>query len=117
MPAKLPAPGDERIRHEAVADDEQTGAVPERAARLVEDRRGQSDGPRTAGVVDPDLGPAQAVGIGRDEWPMIDQRAAGLGQGEQRSRLSTAGPADPGANATRVLDREEMRLDQAPAPC
>ena len=68
-------------------------------------------------MVDADLGPAQLVRGGRNERPVVDEGAPGFREGEQRGCLAAAGPADPGPDPARVLDREEMRLGQAPAPC
>ena len=100
------------------------------AVGVVEDRRREADRPDPGGTLDPQLGSAQEVGLGRDERPEVFECPAGLGEGEHRGRRAAAAPAIAGPQPARVLDDGLARLrcrarfrcqagvrTQAPAPC
>ena len=70
-----PVRGLEPVGVEPVGDDQQAGRVPEEAARLVVDERGEAGRPRAARSLEAQLGAAQRVRVGGDRRAEVDQRS------------------------------------------
>src|SRR6185437_16468203 len=75
------------------------------AAGLVVDGGGEARGPRSPRPLQAKLGSTERVGIGAHPGAQIDQRPAGLAQGEDRRRLAAATPAPAGPETAWVRDR------------
>ena len=78
-------------------------------------RRRQADGPRPGRRLDPELGPAHALEGRPGERTVVGQRAAALGEREDRRSLAAAGPARSDPDAARIVDGRVTRLGGHPA--
>ena len=117
-PAELAGPRVEPVGMEAVLHDERPVVSHSSRRRLVVDRRREADRPRPGRRIDPELGPAERLRIvGPTERARSTQRAAGLGQGEDRGALAAAGPAPAGAEAARIADDACRGSADVPGSC